>query len=41
MLAVWSYMDPTLVTQHPSNNEVTIATQSFILTPRSFERKTT
>ena len=36
MLAVWRYMDPTLVTQPPLNH-ATSATQSFILTPRSVE----
>ena len=36
MLAVWGYMDPTLVTQHElQRSTATAATQSFILTPRS------
>ena len=36
MLAVWTYMDPTLVTQAQLNRSTaTAATQSFIMTPRS------
>ena len=38
MLAVWRYMDPTLVTQNTSPGQPSAsATQSFILTPRSVE----